>query len=141
MSCRWAEEDRRTPRERTFPGLEVLGDLGHLDVGVKLVNLIQDVILIVVAKVIRRLLLGRHVRLDLSICTTNTFGLGADPTMLRSWPRVIESRPRFVDWPGAFSDCIWRGVGLCYGYRRGRPRLRGGRLPRGSADHPAVAFL
>jgi hypothetical protein len=56
--CRWAEEDRRTPRERSLPGLEVFGDLGHLDVGIKLVDFIQDVILVVVAKVISGLLLG-----------------------------------------------------------------------------------
>jgi hypothetical protein len=56
--CRWVEVDRRTPRERTLPSLEVLGNLRHLDVGVKLVNLVQDGILIVVSKVIGGLLLG-----------------------------------------------------------------------------------
>jgi len=56
--CRRTKEDRRTSRERTFPSLEVLGDLRHFDVGVKLVNLIQDGILIFVAEVIRGLLLG-----------------------------------------------------------------------------------
>lgn len=54
----WAEEDRRTSGERTLPSLEVLGNLGHLDVRVKLVNLIQDGILVVIAKVVRGLLLG-----------------------------------------------------------------------------------
>ena len=47
-----------TPRERANPCLEILGHLGHLNVGVKLVNLIQDSILVIVAKVIRGLLLG-----------------------------------------------------------------------------------
>lgn len=57
--CRQAEEDQRTPRERTLPCLEVLGDLRHFDVGVKFVNLIQDGVFVVVAEVIRGLLLGR----------------------------------------------------------------------------------
>jgi hypothetical protein len=56
--CRWTEEDQRTPGERTLPSLEILGDLRHLDIGVKLVNLIQNSILIVVTEVIRGLLLG-----------------------------------------------------------------------------------
>ena len=49
-----------------------------------------------------------HIRLDLRVFGANTLGFGAEPTILRSWPRVIESRARFVDWPAAFSDCIWR---------------------------------
>jgi len=56
--CRRKKGDRRTPRERALPSLEVLGDLRHFDIGVKLVNLIQNGILIVVAEVIRGLLLG-----------------------------------------------------------------------------------
>ena len=63
-----------------------------------------------------------HIRLDRSICTPITFGFGAEPTMLRSWPRVMESSPRFADWPGAFSDCMWRGL-IC-AVAIGRPRLR-----------------
>jgi hypothetical protein len=55
---KWTEEDQHTPRERTFPGFEVLGNLRHFDVGVKLVNFIQNGILVVVAKVISCLLLG-----------------------------------------------------------------------------------
>lgn len=58
MFRKWVKEDRRTPRERTLPSLEVFSDLRHLDVGVKLVNFIEDVILIVVAEVIGGLLLG-----------------------------------------------------------------------------------
>lgn len=36
------------------------------------------------------------IRLDLNISIVNTFGFGAELTILRSWPRVIESSPMFA---------------------------------------------
>ena len=57
------EENQHTPRERTLPGFEILGDLGHFDVGIKLVDFIQNGILVVVAEVISGLLLG-NAKLD-----------------------------------------------------------------------------
>lgn len=47
-----------TPGERSsFPSLEVLGDLWHFDVRIKLFYFIEDSVLVIVTKVVVRLLL------------------------------------------------------------------------------------
>ena len=42
-----------TSVERALPSLEILGDLGHLHIGIELLDLVQDGVFIVISKVIK----------------------------------------------------------------------------------------
>ncbi len=42
----------RTSGKGALPSLEVLCDLGHLDVGIELLDLVEDMVLVVVAEVV-----------------------------------------------------------------------------------------
>lgn len=96
----------RTSGERAFPSLEVLGYLGHLDIGVKLLDLIEDRVLVIVLEVVEGLLLCLRVNGRITrVVYGHALGLGAEPTMALSCPRVMESRPTWEPLLALSWDC------------------------------------
>ena len=58
----------RTSGEGALPCLEVLSDLWHLDVRVEFFYLVENMVFVIIATVLERLLLAPSVRWEMSQC-------------------------------------------------------------------------